>query len=177
MNIAKDIIRHFIGKIPREERRYYYVTFQSTRGRPKMPVAIEYVQMLHGYNFSSTDVAKLLGVSRTTLWQRMSKHGLFGRSYDPLTDGELGTIVRDTKRSFPYDGEVVMLGHLRAKGIHVQRWRFRDSIHRVDPINVACDGAPGFQDGNTQVKGPHALWHIDMNLKLANFFFYISMWI
>ena len=117
MDIAKDILRHFMGNIPRVERRYDYVIFQSTRGRPKMLVAIEQVQMLQGYNFSSTDIAKLLGVSRTTLWRHMSKHGLLGRSYDPLTDEELDTIVRDTKWSVAYDGEVVMLGHLRAKGI------------------------------------------------------------
>ena len=171
MNIAKDILRNFIGKISREERRYDYVTFQSTRGRPKMLVAIEQVQMLHGYNFSSTDIAKLLGVSRTTLWQRMSKHGLLGRSNDPLTDGELDTIVRDTKRSFRYDGEIVMLGHLRAKGIHVQRWRLRDSIHRVDPINVALRWSARVPGRKYSGKGPHALWHFDTNLKLANCFF------
>ena len=78
---------------------------------------------------------KILGVSRTKIRRCMSKHGLHRQrySYVPLTDEELDNPACDIRTSFPYDGDV-MLGHLRAKSLNVERLLRRDSIQQVDPF-------------------------------------------
>ena len=45
-------------------------------------------------------------------------------------------MIKRVKRSNPYDGEWLLIGHLAQEGINVPTARVRASIHRVDPINT-----------------------------------------
>ena len=57
--------------------------------------------------------------------------------YSEITDDDLDAVLMEIKNQFPYDGESFISGHLRARGIQVQRWRMRESIYRVNPVNAA----------------------------------------
>ncbi|XP_034027541.1 uncharacterized protein LOC117511752 [Thalassophryne amazonica] len=62
----------------------------------------------------------------------------------------------------------MMLGHLRARGIKVQRRRVQESMHRIDPqgIIVRTLQLHTVRRRRYSVPGPSSLWHIDGNHKL-----------
>ena len=62
---------------------------------------------------------------------------------------------------------------LRNKGIKVQRYRLRDSIHRVDYIGVQTRTRGRLKRWSYNVKGPNLLWHIDTNHKLSRWYIII----
>ena len=49
---------------------------------------------------------------------------------------DLDSVISVYKATHPNDGEVMVIGHLRANEINVPRERIRKSIHRVDPLDV-----------------------------------------
>ena len=53
-----------------------------------------------------------------------------------------------------------MIEILRQKGFHVQRYRIRESVHRVCKSNVAARRV-------YNVQGLNHLWHTDTNYKLV----------
>ena len=63
-----------------------------------------------------------------------------------------------------------MLGN---NGIKVQRYRLRDSIHRVDYIGVQTRTRGRLKRRSYNVKGPNQLWHIDTNHKLSRWYIII----
>ena len=54
-----------------------------------------------------------------------------------MSNEELDDLIKSIKNEHPLSGERIIIGILRAKGVSVQRWKIRESIHRVDPINAA----------------------------------------
>ena len=53
--------------------------------------------------------------------------------YTTLNPDELLAAIREIKQNHPNAGEVIVQGHLEAKGIHVQREQIRNAIHHIDP--------------------------------------------
>ena len=64
-----------------------------------------------------------------------------------------------------------MIGHLRARGINVQRKRVRASIHRVDPEGPSTRIARTFRRRVYETPSPNFVWHIDGNHKLVKWGF------
>lgn len=96
-----------------------------------------------GYSVSQT--AEACGVSRSVLYGRMQQVGISYRDrFSRLDNNSLDAAVRDIKMNHPNCGEVMIIGHLRARGIIVQRSRVRESIHRVDPQGADIGGAEEF---------------------------------
>ncbi|XP_022788563.1 uncharacterized protein LOC111328403 [Stylophora pistillata] len=107
---------------------------QGIVGRPRIVLSKEAIEgYLHmGYSVSQT--AEACGVSRSVLYGRMQQVGIFYRDrFSRLDNNSLDAAVRDIKMNHPNCGEVMIIGHLRERGIIVQRSRVRESIHRVDP--------------------------------------------
>ncbi len=80
-----------------------------------------------------TNIAALLGISRSTLYRRMESYGLTLQGYSTYADDELDRIVHQIKTAHPNDGEVMVAAHMKSRGIHVPRARLRAAIHRLDP--------------------------------------------
>lgn len=59
-------------------------------------------------------------------------------------------------------------------GIKIQRWRLRDSIHRMDSIGVHERKRRRLHRKIYNVKGPNHLWHINTNQKLVRWRFIIA---
>ena len=59
------------------------------------------------------------------------------------------------------------------KGIRVQRWRLRESVHRMDTHGVRDRQAGRLHRRVYNVMGPNHLWHIDTNHKLVRWQFII----
>ena len=133
-------------------------------GRPRLLVNIEQIEYLKSWNFSWTRISYTLCVSRTTLWRRLKESGYPGDTsfrFTNISSDDLEGRIREIKTNFPYIGERLVIGHLRARGIHVQRHRTREIIRRIDPINTALRWNAMHARVRYNVPGPNALWHID----------------
>ena len=97
------------------------------------------LKLLRGYYFKWESIAKLFGIHRTTLWRR----------------------IKNCK-------ERIKIGILRAKGVSLQRWKVRESIHCVDPINATIRWIQKHLRWINSVPGPNSLWHNDGLHKLIH---------
>ena len=82
------------------------------------------------------------------------------------TTAQLDEAVRDIKESHPAAGEVMFAGHLKARGIHVQRSRLRNSIHRIDPQGVVERRLHTIRRRTYHAPAPNYVWHLDGTHKL-----------
>lgn len=116
----------------------YHVSTVPTRqrGRPKFEIRSEQIVYLQSMSFTWTQIADLLGVSRTTLHRRCGQFGLFeepSRS-TRMSDSEL---IREMRVEFPAMGETLMWGRLKSLGCNVTREQVRRSIRFTDPLHTA----------------------------------------
>lgn len=58
-------------------------------------------------------------------------------TYTEIGEEQLCNAVRDILGTIPDAGETYVIGALRSRGIHIQRWRVRNAIQAVDHISRA----------------------------------------
>ena len=56
--------------------------------------------------------------------------------FTAINDERLDAIVSEIKSSSPDCGSKLLSGYLRARNIHVQRRRVKESLTRVDPLGI-----------------------------------------
>jgi hypothetical protein len=133
-------------------------------GRPRARVEKGDLQYLKNIKFTWSEMSTFLGVSTKTLQRRAKEWNI--ENYSSTTDQELDAMVREVLLDFPTAGEVMLNGHLRSRGFHVQRARLRNSIHRIRGFNTLNQP---IQRRSYSVPGPNYLWHVDGNHKLVRF--------
>uniref|UniRef100_A0A7M5TT23 Integrase catalytic domain-containing protein n=1 Tax=Clytia hemisphaerica TaxID=252671 RepID=A0A7M5TT23_9CNID len=132
------------------------------------------LESLRDCHFNLSTIAKIFGIDRTTLWRKMKAEGFnVTLKYSDLRDEQLDTEVAEIKQSRPLIGEKMVCGILRSRGYHLQRWRVRASIHRVDPINTVKRWLQRNPRWVYSVPGPNSLWHNDGLHKLIRWDFVI----
>ena len=70
-------------------------------------------------------------------------------------------MVEEITHLYPHCREKILSGRLRSNGIHIQRQRIRDSLHRVDPSGVERRVRNVLHRRRYQVQLPNSLWHVD----------------
>ena len=113
-----------------------------------------------------TKIAQALGVSKSTIKQRIREYGISVRWRVVLDDSGLDTLVRDIQREFPNAGYRRIHSQLKSRGVKVRQSRVRESMHRTDPEGVAMRWLNITPRAVYSVRGPLSLWHIDGNHKL-----------
>ena len=98
---------------------YRAPTSLGRRGRPTFGIQKEQLLCLSSLGFSWAAIAKLLGVSRMTVYRRRRQFGLLVDPQNTLDDQELHTVLRQVKADHPTLGETMIQGHLRAMGYKV----------------------------------------------------------
>ena len=142
-------------------------TSNGAVGRPRFEISHDQVQYLLECRFSLPQIAKLVGVSISTIRRRMSSHGLSVRAtYSTMSNSELDNVIADTQKRFPMWGNRQMYGHLISIGIRVQIHRVCDSQRRVDPQGSLMRRLRHLRRRVYSVPGPQHLWHIDGHHKL-----------
>lgn len=166
---------HSLINLETEKREQHIAVVQFEQGpagRQRMVISQEYLCKLLELNLSVPCIAKLLGMSRRTLYRRMAESDLSVKAlYSTMTDDELDQCVRDIKSRQPHSGYRMMKALLQARGLRVQYNRVRASMHRVDTtgvisrmIHVGCIARRTYS-----VPGPQSLMHIDTNHKLIRY--------
>ena len=144
------------------------VVSRSTPGRPKFEIPRSQLLYLIDHNFNAVQIAKLFGISLSTVRRRMQEQGLdTSQPFTPLTENELDNVVRDIKQSHPKCGYRMVIGHLRSRGLKIQQHRVRASLRRVDPEGSISRWMATVSRRMYSVKGPNSLWHIDGYHKLV----------
>ena len=114
-------------------------------------------------------IAKCLSVSASTLSRRGIQFGIL--DYSEVNEEELDWNVRDILRITPFSAETYVRRALRARRIYVQRWKIREALQRIDPVNRAIRRRCAIQRRLYNVKKPNHLWHIDSDHKLIHWRF------
>ena len=137
------------------------------RGRPTICITEAELRNLIELHFSQVEISKLYGCSARTIRRRILEYGLQEAiEYSTLSNQDLDEIVANFVVDFPCAGLKTLAGYLHSQGHHVQRWRVRESLLRVDPWGVEQRTRNILHRRQYQVKGPNSLWHIDGNHKL-----------
>ena len=136
-------------------------------GRPAIRITEPELRNLLELHFSQVEIAKLYGCCARTIRRRILEYGLQEIiKYSYIDDQDLDNIVVNFVADFPCAGQKTLAGFLYSQGYHIQRWRIRDSMLRVDPWGVEQRTRNILHRRRYQVKGPNSLWHIDGNHKL-----------
>ena len=142
---------------------------RSSGGRPKYLITAEQIDLLRSTGMQWTAIARCLGVSARTLSRRRAEYNI--PDYTELTEEELDWNVRHILQLTPFSGETYVRGALRARGIYIERWKIRESLQRMDPVNRAIRRRYAIQRRIYNVRKPNHLWHIDSNHKLIHWRF------
>ena len=137
-----------------------------TVGRPRIDVSIEDILELRKLNYKWTKIASMLNISRATLYRRLEDAGISPHAQTPLSEQQLDDIIQSIKRDHPNDGEVLMQGHLLRQGIKITRQELRDSLHRVDHLNIVARQHSVIRRRVYSVPYPNFIWHFDSHHKL-----------
>ena len=146
----------------------------GTPGRPKVSINFEQIEELLSYSFNINMISKIIGVHRTTLWRRMKENGYdYSKKYTDINPESIDSLVTEIKLLHPYSGERTVTGIIRSRGLKIQRWKLRESIHRIDPINTALRWLRKNPRFVYSVPGPNSLWHNDGLHKLISWGFVV----
>ena len=131
------------------------------RGRPRFDIGGDQLQYLSGMGFSWANIARLLGVSRMTVYRRRRELGMTTDELSPISDEQLERQLTEMRRHHPHYGETLAFGHLRSKGYKVSHSMLRQAIRATDPINTALRWPGGITSRQPySVPRPNSLWHI-----------------
>src|SRR6266498_547063 len=135
----------------------------KTSGAPKIEISKELVISLRKNGFGWNKIADLLNTSSKTLKRRRNEMEIpeHLNEFSSITDNELDNLISRIKAEQPYTGESLIRGLLSSMGYHIQRYRVRSSIHRVDPIGPAIRCTNLIERRSYSVAGPNSLWHND----------------
>ena len=143
-------------------------------GRPSLIISKEQIEYLMECNFTVNEMSDILGVSKRTVERRMNQYELTNMNrFTAINDEQLDAIVSEIKGSSPDCGSKLLSGYLRARNIHVQRRRVRESLTRVDPLGIQARRCRTVHRRVYNVSRPLALWHLDGNHKLIRWRFIV----
>lgn len=109
----------------------------------------------------------LLSVSESTLYLCMAFHGLKKQEFTIISNYELNQEVFNFTQQYPFCGKGMNGKTLSGRGIKVQRFRLRQSLHRIDEVRITERSRGRLHRRVYNVQGASQLWHIDTNHKLV----------
>ena len=134
-------------------------------GRPRFQIPQEAITSMHSTHRMWRTVAREIGVSYRTVLRRRHQYSLPvagsdgpRATYSDVTDEQVCESVREILQLMPNAGESYVIGGLRSRGIHIQRWRIRQAINVVDPISRALRRRRAITRRIYNVPCPNALW-------------------
>lgn len=102
----------------------------------------------------------------------MSENNMWS-NFTGISDYQLDELVRELQLRFPNSGQVMLMGHLRSRGVIVPRHHLRDSIVRIDPLSSQLRWRDAVQRRTYSVPHANSLWHIDGHHKLIRWKFVV----
>ena len=123
--------------------------------------------------YSVKEMSNILCVSEGTGLIRMVEYGLTIRNFSNISDDQLDSDVLALTNDYPFCGETVLRELLKGRGIIIQRYQFRDSMHRVSEVGIQSRRKGRLKRRVYNVKEANHLSHIDANHKLFKWYLII----
>lgn len=128
--------------------------------------------------YTVTRIAETCGLSRSALYNRMNELGIHNSNqYSDINNNTLDGAICRIKHNHPNCGEVMVMGHLRAQGINVQRHRVCEAIQRVDPEGAHERRCRRIRHRVYSVPCPNYMWHVDGNHKMIRWRLIVHGWV
>jgi len=137
-------------------------TLTGHPGRPRYSIAAEQISHCVSIGMTWQRIASCFGISRRTLYRHRQILGVGPLRYAALSNEDLDSIVTTILQNTPNAGEVYVLGSLRSRGLRVQRWRVRQSLHQLDPIGRWFRRRNTIRRRVYNVQAPNQLWYVDL---------------
>ena len=142
-----------------------YVCQTGSRGRPRIVVNVEEVELLRSAGYTWEEIAEIMAISRATLWRRLNELNIPLSKYSDITDRDLDVMVEGIQQANPTVGLVMLQGYLSSQGVTIQRRRLRESVMRINPVRMTR-WQHVLSRRSYHVPGPNSLWHIDTHHSL-----------
>ena len=102
--------------------------------------------------FTVREISAIAGVSERTIYRRMTEYDLKIRDFSRVSDNQLDLEVLALTNDYPFCGEIMLRELLKGRGFNVERYRLRDSIHRVNDFGVQARKKGGLREGFIMLK-------------------------
>ncbi|KAJ8692156.1 hypothetical protein PTI98_009494 [Pleurotus ostreatus] len=138
-------------------------------GRPRKVIDPDFLHnaLEGGRKISIAKLARLLNVSRQTLYTQLKEHNIH-HEFDKLTNGELDTIVQKSREVRPTSGLRYLQGFLSHQGLRIQKTRISEALQRASGLGQKVKQQTVIKRRVYEVSRPNALWHIDGHHKLIH---------
>ncbi len=134
----------------------------TSPGRPMFDIPKATLVTLNESGFKWTTIAKMFGVSRSTITIRVRDFGIQNSAtYSNISDAQLKQMVSDIHESYPHAGCSLMRSLLLGRGAKVTFSRVHSTLKAVDPILSSRRWGAVVQRRKYKVKAANSLWHID----------------
>ena len=131
-------------------------------GQPPFEIPKETLEFLSDVGFSWTKIAKLFGVSRSTITLRVREYGIYpSESYTDISDFDLKCLISDIHGQYVHAGCRMVRSILLTRGIKVTYRRVQLFLTEVDPLMSHRRWGAVVRRRQYQVKAANSLWHID----------------
>ena len=78
-----------------------HVQLSESRGRPRIIMNVELVELLRGCGYTWNEIADDMQISRAMIWRRMKEAGVSVQKYSDISDSELDGIVKQIQQEYP----------------------------------------------------------------------------
>ena len=85
--------------------------------------------------FTVRETSAKADVSERTIYRSMAKYDLKIKDFFEVSDTQRDLEVLVLRNDYPFCGEIMLRELLKARGFNVERYRLRDSIHRVNDFD------------------------------------------
>ena len=82
----------------------------------------------------------------------MTEYDLKIRDFSKVPDNQLDLEVLALTNDYPFCGEIMLIELLKGRGFNVERYRLRDSIHRVNGFGAQARKKGGLREGFIMLK-------------------------
>ena len=162
--------RNAIMSLRIECSTFVLCTPQRVVGSDKFVILKILIENLIDDGFSVKEMCNILCVSERTVLRRMVEYDLKMRNFSNISDHQLDSDVLALTNDYPFCDETILTELLKERGIIIQRYRFRDSMHRVSEVGIQSRRKGRFKRSVYNIKGTNHLWHIDTYHKLVTWY-------
>ncbi len=127
---------------------------------PLLKLMLIMVDLMIGSGYKVTEICHSLGVSRSTLCQRMKENNMVLDKFTDISDVDLDEHISLFKADHLNCGLPLVQGHLVSIGVRVPR-RIRETLQHLDSIGTRNRWHQITKRRVYKLPGPNSLWHID----------------
>ena len=141
-------------------------TPQRAVGTNKFAIPKILIENLIDDGFSVKEMSNILCV-RENSSMKYGRAWLKNQDFSNISDNQLDSDVLILTNNYPFCSETILRELLKGTRIIIQRYRFRDSMHRVNEVGIQFRRKGRLKRRVYNVKGANHLWHINTNHKLV----------